>query len=46
MNRELIFPSIIIGLSFGASAVYALQGDFYHARYWFLAAVLNASVTF
>ncbi|HOE18905.1 MAG TPA: hypothetical protein PK344_16000 [Syntrophorhabdaceae bacterium] len=46
MNRTLIFPAIIIGLSLGASVVYALEGDYYHARYWFLAAALNASVTF
>ena len=46
MNSTLIFPTLIIGMSFAAAAFYALEGDYYHARYWFLAAALNASVTF
>ncbi|HOE18404.1 MAG TPA: hypothetical protein PLX02_12155 [Syntrophorhabdaceae bacterium] len=41
-----IFPVTIIVLSGCASIVYAIKGDYYHARYWFFAALLSASVTF
>jgi hypothetical protein len=44
MNK--IFPTIIIGLSFGAAIVYVLKGDARHALYWLSAAVLNAAVTY
>jgi hypothetical protein len=44
MNK--IFPSIIIGMSFGAAIVYAVKGDSRQAIYWFSAAVLNAAVTY
>lgn len=46
MNREKIFPTVIILLSIAAALVYAVKQDYYHARYWFLAAALNASVTY
>lgn len=46
MNREQIFPTLIIILSVGAAIVYAAKQDYYHARYWFLAAALNATVTY
>jgi hypothetical protein len=41
----MIFPTILIILDIGASAVYALAGDPRRAIYWFAAAVLTTCVT-
>jgi len=46
MNKAQVFPTIIILLSLGAAIVYSVKGDYFHARYWFLAAAINASVTY
>jgi len=43
---DKIFPTIMIALSFGACAVYAVTGDYRHALYWLSAAVLNCTVTY
>ena len=40
-----ILPFTIIGISFGASLVYALDGDVRHAIYWLSAGTLNLAVT-
>jgi len=41
-----IFPIIIMALSLGACAVYAINHDFRRAVYWLASAVIIASVTF
>ncbi|MFB3926401.1 MAG: hypothetical protein ACE14T_10145 [Syntrophales bacterium] len=46
MNKEQIFPTVIIALSLGASVICAFKGDWHRATYWIAAAVLNASVTY
>ncbi|MCM1246791.1 MAG: hypothetical protein NC293_14225 [Roseburia sp.] len=46
MDREKIFPAILIILQIGAGIVYASQGDCKKAAYWIAAAVLNIAVTF
>lgn len=45
MNK-LLFPVLLITLSAGASIVYAVDGDYRHALYWFFAAGIQAVVTF
>lgn len=47
MTTAKILPTIMIVLSLGASAAYALSadGDWRKAVYWFAAATLNAVVT-
>lgn len=41
-----LFPSVLIALDVGASAVYACHGDARRCVYWLAAAVLTATVTF
>jgi len=41
-----IFPVIVIGMSFWAGIVYAVQRMPLHAAYWFLAGSLNVCVLF
>jgi uncharacterized membrane protein len=40
-----LLPFTIIGISIGASLVYALNGDVRQAVYWLSAATLNLAVT-
>ena len=46
MNSTKIFPFILILLDFGASVVYAFNGDIKNCIYWSAAAELNICVTF
>ena len=44
--KPYIFPLVLIALDFGASLMYAFDGDVRKAIYWLAAAVLNVTVTF
>lgn len=44
--KTKIFPTILIILDIGASAVYVCNGDIKRCIYWIAAAVLTACVTF
>lgn len=46
MTRAQVFPCIIMALSLGACAMYAVQGDARRAIYWLAGAIITASVTF
>ena len=46
MNKEQIFPLLLITLDFGAAVMYALSGDWKKTVYWIAAGVLNITVTF
>ncbi len=46
MNKEKIFPLILIALDAMAGLVYLSGGDFKKFIYWMAAAVLNITVTF
>lgn len=46
MRAEQWFPTLLIVLDVGASAVYCAQADWRHAVYWMAAAVLTVTVTF
>ena len=46
MQKEHIFPLILILLDLCAAAVYGFSGDWKKAVYWAAAVVLNAAVTF
>ena len=46
MTDEQIFPTLMILLSFLASAAYLAQGKLSHCVYWLLAALLTFVVTF
>jgi hypothetical protein len=41
----LIFPMTLVVLDVAASVVYALDGDWRRAVYWFAAAVLTTAIT-
>ena len=45
LNPKL-FPTVLICLDVGASAVYAYNGDLRRCVYWIAAAVLTACVTY
>ena len=46
MNKEYIFPVILIALNIGAAIMYGINGDLRKVIYWLAAAVLNVAVTF
>lgn len=46
MNKEQIFPLILIILDILSSIPYAVSGDWKKSIYWIAAAVLNICVTF
>ena len=46
MNIERLFPATIIVLQLGATIGYAISGSWPKSIYWFLAAAMNAAVTF
>ena len=46
MQKQLIFPTILIGLDVLSAAVYACDGDVRKVIYWLAAAVLTAAVTY
>lgn len=46
MNKEQVFPSLLIALDLAAMVVYANVPNVRMAIYWFAAAVLTACVTF
>ena len=46
MNSTKIFPLVLILLDFGASVIYACNGDIKKCIYWIAAAILNITVTF
>lgn len=46
MDKEFIFPIILIALDLGAAIVYGTSGDVRKVVYWIAAAVSNAAVTF
>lgn len=46
MKPIYIFPAIMIAMDIGAAVMYLIGKDYKKAVYWFLAAVLNAAVTF
>ena len=41
-----LFPSIILGLSLGASLIYFYNGDIAHGLYWFFGAGITFTATF
>ena len=45
MNRTLIFPVIIIGLSVCAGIVYLVCGDYKRGFYWLFAAGVSICAT-
>jgi hypothetical protein len=46
MSIKVFFPSLIIALMLGASAVAFGLGDFRRGVYWLSGAILNVAVTF
>lgn len=46
MNKEKIFPLILIILDTLSAVPYAVSGDWKKSIYWIAAAVLNICVTF
>ena len=44
MNKELIFPMLIILFNLGAAGVYLFSGEYRKALYFLTAAVLNITV--
>lgn len=46
MNKNLIFPTILIILDILSGIVYLSDGDYRKFIYWISAAILTASVTY
>ena len=46
MNKQYIFPTLLMMLDIGAAIMYCISGDWKKTIYWIAAAVLNAAVTF
>lgn len=46
MNKQYLFPMLLIIIDFCSSLVYAIDGDWKKAVYWIAAMVLNITVTF
>ena len=46
MNKELIFPTILIALDVMAAIVYLGEGNTRKTVYWLAAAVLTSAVTY
>ena len=45
VQLRYLFPTLLIVLDLGASMVYAFDGDWRRAIYWFAAATLTLTVT-
>lgn len=46
MKFVLVLPTVMLVLSLGAAAMYAVDGDVRKTIYWLAAAAITASVTY